>query len=64
MPESLLPVQADACNFIKKETLTQVFLCELCDIFKNAFSYGTLPVAASGKASITIFLEGLLKISS
>ena len=23
------------CNFIKKETLTQVFSCEFCEIFKN-----------------------------
>ena len=26
-----------ACNFIKKETLTQVFSCEFCKIFKNTF---------------------------
>ena len=26
-----------ACNFIKKETLTQVFSCEFCEIFKNPF---------------------------
>ena len=26
-----------ACNFIKRETLTQVFSCELCEISKNAF---------------------------
>ena len=24
-------------NFIKKETLTQVFSCEFCTIFKNTF---------------------------
>ena len=24
-------------NFIKKETLTQVFSCEFCKIFKNTF---------------------------
>ena len=27
-----------ACNFIKKETLAQVFSCELCEISKNTFS--------------------------
>ena len=27
-----------ACNFIKKETLAQVFSCEFCEIFKNTFS--------------------------
>ena len=29
--------QAQACNFIKKETLTQVFSCEFCKISKNTF---------------------------
>ena len=24
-----------ACNFIKKETLAQVFSCEFCEVFKN-----------------------------
>ena len=26
-----------ACNFIKKETLAQVFSCEFREIFKNIF---------------------------
>ena len=26
-----------ACNFIKKETLAQVFSCEFCKISKNNF---------------------------
>ena len=34
-------------NFIKKETLAQVFFCEFCEISKNAFSYRTPPWAAS-----------------
>ena len=38
---------ASACNFIKKETLVQVFFCEFCEIFYNTFSYRTPPVAAS-----------------
>ena len=29
--------QAQACNFIKKETLAQVFSSEVCEIFKNSF---------------------------
>ena len=29
------------CNFIKKETLAQVFSCEFCEISKNIFSYRT-----------------------
>ena len=35
-----------ACNFIKKETLAQVFSCEFSEISKNNFSYRT-PLAAS-----------------
>ena len=34
-------------NFIKKETLARVFLCEFSEISKNTFSYRTIPVAAS-----------------
>ena len=30
-----------ACNFIKKETLAQVFSCQFCKISKNTFSYRT-----------------------
>ena len=42
-----IKLQADACNFIKKETLAQVLSCEFCEISKNTFSYRTPPVAAS-----------------
>ena len=38
--------QPKACNFIKKETLAQVFSFEFCEILKNTFSYRTLPVTA------------------
>ena len=38
-----------ACNFIKKETLAQVFSCEFCDISKNTFYYRTRLVAVSGR---------------
>ena len=27
----------EACNYIKKETLAQVFCCEFCEISKNTF---------------------------
>ena len=37
-----------ACNFIKKETLAQVFSCEFCEIYNNTFYYRTPLVAASG----------------
>ena len=38
----LIKLQA-ACNFIKKETLAQVFSCEFYEISKNTFSYRTPP---------------------
>ena len=31
-------VAARACNFIKKETLAQVFFCEFCEFSKNFFT--------------------------
>ena len=31
-----------ACNFIKNETLVQVFSCEFCETLKNIFSYKLL----------------------
>ena len=37
----------EACNFIKKEALAQVFSCEFCEIFKNTFFQRTPPVATS-----------------
>ena len=37
----------EACNFLKKEALAQVFSFEFCEISKNTFSYRTPPVAAS-----------------
>ena len=30
-----------ACNFIKKETVAQVFSYEFCEIFKNIFLQNT-----------------------
>ena len=47
MPESLISCRPQASNFIKEETLAQVFSCEFGEIPKNTFSYRTLPVAAS-----------------
>ena len=41
--QSLKP---EACNFVKKKTLSQVFSCEFCEISKNTFSYRTYLVAA------------------
>ena len=39
---------AGACNFVKKETLVQVFPCEFCEISKNTFFTEHLWVTASG----------------
>ena len=43
----LIKLQASACNFIKKETVTQVFSCEFCENFKNKLFFRTILVAAS-----------------
>ena len=40
-------LRPQACNFIKKETLAQVFSCEFCQISKNTFFQGTPLVVAS-----------------
>ena len=42
-------LRSQACNFIKIETLAQVFFSEFCEISKNTFSYRTPPVAASAE---------------
>ena len=41
-----------ACNFIKKQTLAQVFSCEFCKIFKNTNFYRTPLVGASKNSFI------------
>ena len=33
----LIKLQTEPCNFIKKEALTQVFLCQCFEMFKNTF---------------------------
>ena len=43
----LIELQASACNFIRKETLAQVFSCEICEFSKNIFLHRTPPVAVS-----------------
>ena len=45
--QSLFP-EPEVCNFIKKETLAQVFSFELCEIFKN--TYITAHVTATTSA--------------
>ena len=43
----LIKMQAETCNFLKNETLAQVFFCEFCEISKNTFPYRTPQLAAS-----------------
>ena len=40
-------LQVKVCNFIKKETVAQVFSREFCEISKNTFFHRTPPVSAS-----------------
>ena len=40
-------VAGQACNFIKKETLAQMFSCEFCEISQNTFFIEHLLTAAS-----------------
>ena len=40
-------LQPQACNFIKKDTLAQVFSCELCEISKKIFFTEHLRTTAS-----------------
>ena len=39
-------------NFSKKETQTQVFSCEFCEIFKNTFFVEHLRTAASNHCQL------------
>ena len=53
--------QPKACNFIKKETLAQVFSCDFCENSKNIFSTEHLWMTASGlsmsRTKITTYYE-------
>ena len=53
-------IKLQACNFIKKETLAQVFSCEFCEISKNTFFYRIPLVAASGPAIFTFVNQFLI----
>ena len=57
----LIKLQA-ACNFIKKETLAQVFSCEFCEISKNTYSYRTTLMAASAFSNIFFLLSSPIAI--
>ena len=48
----LIRLQPQACNFIKKETLVQVFSGRFCEIVKNTFFTKHLWTTASGCSRI------------
>ena len=48
----LTKLQAEACNFIKKEALAQVLCRKFCEIFKKTFFYRTPLMAASGSTKV------------
>ena len=61
-----MKLQSNAFNFIKKETLAQLFSCEFCKIFKNILFYKTPLVATSvssriQKQSLVGYKIGILK---
>ena len=59
--ESLfLKITGSACNFIKKETLSQVFSCEFYKIVKNRKISEYLQVTASALSIIKILWPSLL----
>ena len=47
-----------ACNFIKKETLAQVFSCEFCEISKNTLSTEHLLLSVASDLTEIRDLEG------
>ena len=56
--------RSQACNFIKKETLTQVFFYEFCEIIKNTFFEELLRATASGIWLFTFLHTHYLFMSS
>ena len=50
-------IKLQACDFIKKGTLGQVFSCEFCEISRNTFYDRTPPVAASDSFFLGSFTE-------
>ena len=53
----LIKLQVEACNFIKKETLAQVFSCKFCEIYMSNFSTEHLRVTASDKYLIFLSIR-------
>ena len=57
MPDLFL-IKLQACNFIEKETLAQVFSYEFCAIFKNKF-HRTPLVVASAFQQVALYCSNL-----
>ena len=55
-------IRPQACNFIKKETLAQVFSCEFCEIFKNTFFTEQLRTTTSYCSNLPKLASNLLEI--
>ena len=56
----LKSLQTEDLQLYLKKSPAQVFSCEVCEIFKNTFFYGTTPVAAFAlpvAASVFFFLK-------
>ena len=47
----------EACNYIKKETLAQVFSCEFCEISMNTIFDRTPKMSASGVITSELVLK-------
>ena len=45
----------EACNFIKNETLTEMFSCKFCEISKNTLLHRTPTVAASNCSHFRVY---------
>ena len=55
----LIKLHAEACNFVKRETLAQVFSCEFCEIFENTVFTEHLRETASDKTFVPIKFSSL-----
>ena len=49
--------RSEACNFIKKETLAQVFSCDFCEIFQNTFFTEHLRATASENHYLLFYVD-------
>ena len=53
-----------ACSFIKKETLAQVFFCQICEISRNNFFCRTPLVAAPASCLYRVHKICLYRVAS